>query len=44
MIIQMINLRKLIKKLSKEIKNVNYIFRKNKVGIGSAHKDAIKNI
>jgi len=36
--------QKLIKKLSKKNKNVKYIFRKNKVGIGSAHKDAIKYI
>ena len=35
--------QELIKKLSKKNKNVKYIFRKNKVGIGSAHKDAIKN-
>jgi len=34
--------QELIKKLSKKNKNVKYIFRKNKVGIGSAHKDAIK--
>jgi len=34
--------QKLIIKLSNKYKNVKYIFRKNKVGIGSAHKDAIK--
>ena len=28
--------------LSKKDKNIKYIFRKNKSGIGSAHKDAIK--
>ena len=35
--------QEIIIKLSKEFKNVDYIFRKNKIGIGSAHKDAIKN-
>ena len=30
--------------LSKKFKNVDYIFRKNKVGIGSAHKDGIKKV
>ena len=34
--------QELIKKLCKKNKNVKYIFRKNKVGIGSANKDAIK--
>ena len=34
--------QQLIIKLSNKYKNVKYIFRKNKVGIGSAHKDAIK--
>jgi len=36
--------QKLILKLSKQNKNIKYIFRENKVGIGSAHKDAIKYI
>ena len=36
--------QELIKELSKKFKNVNYIFRKKKVGIGSAHKEAIKYI
>lgn len=36
------NSQKIIKKLSKKYRNINYIFRKNKIGIGSAHKDAIK--
>lgn len=36
--------QELITKLSKRYKNVNYIFRKNKTGIGSAHKDAIKKV
>jgi len=35
--------QEIIIKLSKKFKNVDYIFRKNKIGIGSAHKDAIKN-
>lgn len=35
--------QKIIKKLSKRNKHISYIFRKNKVGIGSAHKDAIKH-
>ena len=33
-----------IKILSKKYKYVDYIFRKNKIGIGSAHKDAIKHV
>ena len=36
--------QELIKRLSKKHKKVKYIFRKNKVGIGSAHKDAIKQV
>ena len=32
----------LIKKYKKKYKNINYIFRKNKSGIGSAHKEALK--
>lgn len=36
--------QELIKELSKKNKHVNYIFRKKKVGIGSAHKEAIKYI
>jgi len=36
--------QELIKKLSKKYKNIKYIFRKNKVGIGSAHKDGIKYV
>jgi|TARA_B110001452_G_C15205267_1_gene418124 dolichol-phosphate mannosyltransferase len=36
--------QELIIKLSKKYKHVNYIFRKKKVGIGSAHKEAIQNI
>lgn len=32
----------LIKKLKKKYKKINYIFRKNKSGIGSAHKAALK--
>jgi len=32
----------LIKKYKKKFKNINYIFRKNKSGIGSAHKEALK--
>ena len=36
--------QQLIKKLSRKNKNIKYIFRKNKIGIGSAHKDAIKLI
>ena len=32
----------LIKKYKKQFKNINYIFRKNKSGIGSAHKHALK--
>lgn len=31
-----------IKLLKKKFKNISYIFRKNKSGIGSAHKDGIK--
>ena len=34
--------RLIIKKLSSKNKNVKFIFRNNKKGIGSAHKDAIK--
>ena len=36
------NSQKIITELSKKFKNVNFIFRKNKSGIGSAHKDGIK--
>ena len=36
--------QELIKKLSKKYQNIQYIFRKNKVGIGSAHKDGIKHV
>ncbi len=36
--------QELIKELSKKYQNIKYIFRKNKVGIGSAHKDAIKHV
>ena len=36
--------QEIIIKLSKKFENINYLFRKNKVGIGSAHKDAIKKI
>ena len=35
--------QELIRKLSKKYQNAKYIFRKNKIGIGSAHKDAIKH-
>ena len=35
--------QKMIIKLSKESKNVDYIFRKNKIDISLAHKDAVKN-
>ena len=38
------NSQKIIINLSKKFKNVDYLFRKNKTGIGSAHKDAIKLI
>ena len=34
--------RLIIKKLSNKNKKVKFIFRNNKKGIGSAHKDAIK--
>ncbi len=34
--------QEIIKTLNKENKNIKYIFRKNKSGIGSAHKAAIK--
>jgi dolichol-phosphate mannosyltransferase len=34
--------QKLITKLSERYKNISYIYRKNKFGIGSAHKDGIK--
>ena len=34
----------LIKIFKKKYKNISYIFRENKVGIGSAHKDAIKYV
>ena len=34
--------RLIIKKLSKKNKKIKFIFRNNKKGIGSAHKDAIK--
>ncbi len=34
--------QKLITKLSRKYKNIKYIYRKNKVGIGSAHKEGIK--
>lgn len=36
--------QELIIKLSKKYQNIKYIFRKNKVGIGSAHKDGIKHV
>ncbi len=36
------NTRLIVKKLSKNNKKVKFIFRNNKKGIGSAHKDAIK--
>jgi dolichol-phosphate mannosyltransferase len=36
--------QEIIIKLSKKFENINYLFRKNKIGIGSAHKDAIKKI
>ena len=36
------NTRLIIKKLSKKNKKIKFIFRNNKKGIGSAHKDAIK--
>ena len=36
------NTRLLIKRLSKQSKKIKFIFRNNKKGIGSAHKDAIK--
>jgi dolichol-phosphate mannosyltransferase len=32
----------IIKSLKKKYKFINYIFRKNKIGIGSAHKDGIR--
>ena len=35
--------QELIRKLSKKYQNAKYIFRKNKIGIGSDHKDAIKH-
>ena len=35
--------KKEILDLRKKDKKVNYIFRKNKIGISLAHKDAIKN-
>ena len=38
------NSQKIIINLSKKFKNVDYLFRKNKTGIGSAHKDAIKKV
>ena len=34
--------QKLIISLKKKFNNINYLFRKNKIGIGSAHKDGIK--
>ena len=34
--------QEVIKKLAKKNKNVKYIFRPKKMGIGSAHKDAFK--
>ena len=34
--------QEIIKKLAKKNKNVKYIFRPKKMGIGSAHKDAFK--
>ena len=34
--------QEIIKKLSKKNKNIKYIFRPKKMGIGSAHKDAFK--
>ena len=36
------NTREEIKKLNKKNKNVKYLFRNKKKGIGSAHKDGIK--
>ena len=36
------NTRLLIKRLSKHSKKIKFIFRNNKKGIGTAHKDAIK--
>ena len=36
------NTRLIIQKLSKKNKKIKFIFRNNKKGIGSAHKDAIK--
>ena len=36
------NSQKIIINLKKKYKYVKYIFRKNKTGIGSAHKDGIK--
>lgn len=36
------NTRLIIKKLSKKNKKIKFIFRNNKKGIGSAHKDSIK--
>ena len=36
------NTRLVIQKLSKKNKKIKFIFRNNKKGIGSAHKDAIK--
>ena len=36
------NTRKIIQNLSEKYTNVNYIFRDNKSGVGSAHKDGFK--
>jgi len=36
------NSQNIIKNLAKKFKNIKYIFRKNKTGIGSAHKDGFK--
>ena len=36
------NTQELIINLKKKYKYINYLFRKKKIGIGSAHKDAIK--
>ena len=38
------NSQKIIKKLKKKNSYIKYIFRNNKVGIGSAHKDGIKYV
>ena len=38
------NSQKIIKKLRKKYSYIKYIFRNNKVGIGSAHKEGIKYV